>query len=222
MRSIRRLRLGDGRNTGPLLFIADLATIESADEQQLGTTLDDAERQRRDALDHDRAQRLFAVSHGLMRHAAASCLGLPLDQVRIDGEIGMKPRLSHPAAALDLSMSHSGGLAACAVTTSGCIGVDLEAPRPGRPLRIAPMLAPEEQAWLARCGPEPHDALAVWTLKEAVAKAIGQGLRLDFASFAVAVDPPSMLRPPPEHAGNWRLWQMTIAAAPLAVAWLDQ
>ena len=219
MQSVRQVRLDGQDEADLLLFIADLETIAAADEDRLEAILDVAERERRDNLELEHARRLFSISHGLMRHAVAVRLGLPLEDVSITGGIGVKPRLIEPTADLDISMSHSGRFAACAVTLGGRVGVDLEIMRDDRIRRIAPMLDAEEQAWLAEEAEDPRRAIAIWTLKEAVAKATGQGLRLDFASFSVAADPPRVLRPPPHFETGWRLWQLSHKTALVAVAW---
>ena len=74
----------------------------------------------------------------------------------------------------------SRGLAAAAVTAIGQVGVDLEPVRPVAALVLARRWFPApEAAWLAQLPPGQRDAafLALWTQKEAIAKALGTGLR---------------------------------------------
>jgi 4'-phosphopantetheinyl transferase len=84
------------------------------------------------------------------------------------------------AGGLQVSLSHSRGLAAAAVTAIGPVGVDLEPVRPVEALVLARRWFPaREAAWLARVPSGQRDAafLALWTQKEAIAKALGTGLR---------------------------------------------
>ena len=203
----------------PRLFTARLDDVGPDELDRLAATLDAAERRRRDAVLQDLARRVFELSHGLMRHAVATHLGVALDAVRLRVGIGEKPMLLAPPADLDLSLTHSGDFAACAVLARGLVGVDAEQPRPGRAPCLEGVLAPEEQAWLAAREALPDGSLMVWTIKEAVAKALGLGLRLGFDGFAVLPDPPRVIRAPAGHPGPWRLWQEDIGRTTVAVAW---
>ena len=84
------------------------------------------------------------------------------------------------AGGLRVSLSHSRMMAAAAVTAIGPVGVDLEPVRPVDALALARrwFLAPEA-AWLAWLPPGQRDEafLGLWTQKEAIAKALGTGLR---------------------------------------------
>ncbi len=84
------------------------------------------------------------------------------------------------AGGLRVSLSHSRMLAAAAVTAIGPVGVDLEPVRPVDALALARRWFPApEAAWLALLPPGQRDEafLGLWTQKEAIAKALGTGLR---------------------------------------------
>ena len=100
------------------------------------------------------------------------------------------------------------------------MGVDAEQSRLGCVLRLGDVLAAEELAWLADHAALPDASLKVWTLKEAVAKALGLGLRLGFDGFAVLPDPSRMIRAPADHPGPWHLWQEHVDRTTVAVAWV--
>jgi len=131
--------------------------------------------------------------------------------------------LSGPAEGshLHFSLSHTGGLAACLVTLHPLAGVDVEtaARRPHRNARDLSevgrmVLAPQEQAALARCPKQERQALFVrhWTLKEAYAKACGLGLGLDLttARFDLAATP-LQAHLPDDDASAWRFVQRRLA-----------
>ena len=105
-----------------------------------------------------------------------------------------------------LSLSHRAGRA-LAVVGDGCVvGCDLELLEPRSPGFVTDWLAEEEQAAVAEVRGEAL-ALAVnlrWTGKEAAAKVLREGLRLDVRDAVVT--------PEPERPGGW---------APLAVGWRD-
>lgn len=99
------------------------------------------------------------------------------------GERG-KPYLpDHPA--LHFNLSHSGGLALCALDGAP-VGADIQTVAPRRPAMVERCCAPEERAWLAERGDSWEDFALLWALKEAMVKRSGRGLTL----------PVSAIRPP--------------------------
>lgn len=106
----------------------------------------------------------------LLRHALAD-RGIRVDLGRLRFGASGKPRLERGP---DFSLSHSGGLVACAVSWQRGLGLDVERIRPlgARSLRHA--LTPEELHWASS---DPERLIRLWTAKEAVLKAAGCGLR---------------------------------------------
>ena len=92
------------------------------------------------------------------------------------------------------------------------VGVDIEAHRAVEP-RIAEISfsRAEQRALVPLTGPNWTDAFfRCWTRKEAVIKALGQGLYLDLGSFDVTLtddQPAKLLRMAPGHPAPDR-WQM--------------
>lgn len=82
---------------------------------------------------------------------------------------------SDGANAIDVSMSHSGCLAAAAITDLGAIGVDLEYSEPARSISEIANYAfgPQERRAVQMGG--AADFYRIWTLREALAKACGIG-----------------------------------------------
>jgi 4'-phosphopantetheinyl transferase len=102
-----------------------------------------------------------------------------------------RPELRPNPWQLDFNLSHTEGMIACAVTTVGICGVDVEViPEQAATVAdVAPMLAPAEQEMLAGL---PVAARAVrftelWVLKEAYLKALGTGLSRELSSFTISI-----------------------------------
>ena len=106
------------------------------------------------------------------------------------GENG-KPRLADPSATLRFNLSHSGGLAAVAVSDELEVGVDIERVKPRRNLlRLARrVLSADEAAAVEARAPEERLAAfhVAWTRREAVAKCFGVGLAAPPPDSPVAV-----------------------------------
>lgn len=131
------------------------------------------------------------LGHLLLRHMlhAAGVAGAP--QIEL-GPYG-KPRL-RMASPLEFNVSHAGQWVVCALAPTA-VGIDIERVRE-IDLRIAErFFQPAEYAALMAHAPGQRAAcfFRLWTAKEAYVKALGLGLRRDFASFGVApLDDPSM------------------------------
>lgn len=111
-----------------------------------------------------------------------------------------KPQLPAP---LQFSISHCEGLALCALSAAWPLGVDAEALGPLRAEAFRIYLTAAERDW---AGGDAARFYAVWTRKEAVAKAAGQGLEAlpALEASAAGVD----------FAGRrWRLQRLPVGAA---------
>lgn len=98
-----------------------------------------------------------------------------------------KPSLDVPVA---VSFSHCQGLIACALSTDGPVGVDVEPVGSLTAAEFPHFLGADERAW---AGDDPRRFCSLWTRKEAVVKAAGSSglaqlhavrLDRDGASFA--------------------------------------
>jgi 4'-phosphopantetheinyl transferase len=122
----------------------------------------------------------FMIARGYLRVLLGRHLGVrPQAIVFAYGERG-KPYVLSPAARIHFNVSHSGECALYVVSIRGPVGVDVECL--GRELpwrRLAQrFFSAREAAALQRLPKElqKHAFLACWTRKEALAKAIGEGL----------------------------------------------
>jgi len=127
--------------------------------------------------------------YGSKQELAASLVGYTLAKSLIrfrfhrEGELkrsqGGKPFLDAPGWEGDFSVSHSGGVVAVAVTSSGKIGVDVEKVRPVMEELIPECLAEgEREEWREAVTEESRRGLffRYWTLKEAYLKYTGAGI----------------------------------------------
>ena len=139
----------------------------------------------------EKDRRLYLVARAMLRTVLSGCLKCdPRGLVFRRNGYG-KPFLAGPAGSpLQFNLSHSGGLAVCAVTLDHEIGVDVEdRERRVEELELARrFFAPAEAGAL-----EPLPAVVrrdaffrYWTLKEAYIKARGMGLSMPLESFIVS------------------------------------
>ncbi len=118
----------------------------------------------------------------LLAQAAAAEWGLfPLPDIA--RHPGGKPYLlDHPS--LHFNLSHSGGLALCALDAAP-VGVDIQVIKPLRPALPRRVCSPEELDWL-EAQPDLWSSFALlWALKESRVKESGQGLTVSIPGIRV-------------------------------------
>lgn len=126
----------------------------------------------------------------------ASYLDVPESAIALDEDSRGKPHLANSAntrgggAVFEFNWSHSGGYALVALSRRGAVGVDIE--RLGKNLRAIEIAqrffdAGEADA-LATLDPgaRDHAFIGLWCAKEAVLKAIGEGLSFGLARLVFA------------------------------------
>lgn len=131
----------------------------------------------------DRAAHVAA--HGLLRALLASH---GATDPRFLRDRWGKPELQAPCGGLRCNLTHTRDLVAAAVALIDDVGVDAETTDPAIDVAglAARFFAPAEAAML-RALPQVEQASAfcrVWTLKEAILKAIGRGLSMPLDAFA--------------------------------------
>ena len=158
------------------------------------SVLSDDEREQYGRFHFARDARDYAAAHALLRLTLSRYDDLAPERWRFDKDAGGKPFLVDPGALFraSVSLSHAHGMVACAVTTEGDVGVDVE--RTDRAVNVdgiaARFFAPAEAAHLERLDGEARRSrfFDLWTLKEALVKALGTGLAASLASLAFTVD----------------------------------
>jgi 4'-phosphopantetheinyl transferase len=141
----------------------------------------------------ERDRRAYRAAHALLRLALSRKAGVPPETWRFRTEAGGRPEIagSEQRFGLRFSLSHTAGLAVCAVTAGSAIGVDAEGFGPRTPLEVATRhFAERERGDVAALPAErqPERFTEYWTLKEAFLKATGLGITypLDRISFTLA------------------------------------
>lgn len=157
----------------------------------------------------------FVIARGALRHILARYLGVEPAALRFTYNPYGKPALLAvtPTTPLTFNLSHSGELALLAVTRYAAVGIDIEQQKSGLAFleMAAQQFAPLEYETLQSL-PAALQAAAFyrgWVRKEAFIKAVGLGLSLGLARFAVTLAPaeaPLFLQLPAEYAaGHWHL-----------------
>ena len=191
---------------GPVVFSLKIADIVEDVWPILHDCLPPDERCRADAFHHGADRQSFIAAHALLRLSLIRILG-PHPAAFVANAYG-KPCFAadHPCADIGFNISHSRGMVAVGIARGAAIGVDTE-PLDRLDQRdmavITRWLSPVEQSRVAACGEAERAAclLDLWTLKEAVIKATGQGLSLELASFSIDPDRLSVTG----LAGTWQL-----------------
>ena len=151
--------------------------------------------------------------------------GIAARDLRFQTTESGKPVLEPAQAPPDLhfSLTHTRGLAACAVGCPHALGIDAEAWRVPAPIELAARHFARSEALLvaAQAPAQRHSTFyRLWTLKEAYLKATGCGLKTPLDRFAFSLDPVSVVVPPPDNASSWyfaELWSGPTHSLALAV-----
>lgn len=154
---------------------------------RLAELLSEDERARAARFVFERDQKRFVVARGRMREHLASIVGQRPHALAFAVSAHGKPSLAEGGVSFNLS--HSGGLAALGIARGHEIGVDLEEERPLKEDIAGRFFSPREVAAL-KAMPEREQLRAFyrcWTRKEAIVKAIGEGLSHALNTFDVTL-----------------------------------
>jgi 4'-phosphopantetheinyl transferase len=177
--------------------------------------LSDGERARADRLIAPVLGARFTLARAALRRILGAVTGRdPAALTFTTGPHG-KPHLAHGAPPFNLS--HSGDFAAIAVSPGPEVGIDIERIDPRRATAdlAARCFTPVENAALAATPEgEPRTAafFRIWSRKEAVIKALGEGLTCPLDSFDVSAAPGEArllaLRRPGATPAAWTLFAL--------------
>ncbi len=139
--------------------------------------------------------------------AIASYLDIPADFQALAG-IEIRPASSgapeafvlNVPAPIAISLSHSTGMAICALAPCGVeLGCDMELIEPRSDAFVADYFAPEEHELIAHTAPAVRSLVLalLWSGKESALKALRQGLRLDTRDVIVSFPEDGLISPAP-------------------------
>lgn len=181
--------------TGDVVVLHVDLTPDTGREKKALSWLDRAERARWRRYRHARPQRQFALCRAALRAVLCERLGCRNEQLAFGASKHGKPFavLNEAPAPVSFSVSHSGRHGLIALAPSGRLGVDVEerVARHDPDGEIRTIFAPKERDELASASGDRkiHLFFALWTMKEALIKALGTGFALDMSRFEI---PPQM------------------------------
>jgi 4'-phosphopantetheinyl transferase len=187
------------------------------------------ERERADRFRFAEGKRRYTAARGQLRQILGACAGTDPARLVFAYAAHGKPRLAEPG--LEFNLAHSHALGVVAVTEQTPVGIDVEyVPRRVDLRTIAErFFAPAEAAQLLSL-PDAEQLAAFqrcWTRKEAVLKALGDGLSLPLDRFEVSLrpgEPPRVVKVAPDlKPADWALFDVAapsgyVAAGALASA----
>jgi 4'-phosphopantetheinyl transferase len=210
---------GEFQSSGPAedlvaVFYTIVPSLSSDQITSLGHFLNREERARASRFIFAKDRHLFIAAHALLRFCLSAATGDPCLRFRVD--LHGKPELDPPCGEppLRFNLSHTNGLAACALSRGHDVGIDVEEVnrRVDFQLITEKFFAADEQQLVARSMPSerPEVFYRIWTLKEAIIKGIGSGLTLPLQDFAFTLDPLSLriesnLK---EDAASWQVKEL--------------
>ena len=182
-------------------------------DPRLAGLLDDTERQRWETFRRQEDRDRFLVGAALAKAAVGEATGTDPFTITLDRTCGQcgKPHGKPAAPGAELSISHSGDKIVVAVTETTPLGVDVEQIRSTRDLEGLGRYVLSETEHAVSEG----DFFTIWTRKEAVTKATGDGLRVPFQEVIVsAADAPPRLLAWPYPEPPDTVWLRDLEAGP--------
>lgn len=194
--------------------------------------LDEEERVRWRRFLADRARREFALCRAALRVALAERLGCAADRLSFGHLEHGKPfaRVDGRRVDIGFNVSHSGRHGLIALAAHDWLGIDVEERVPRRDLEGIGSLVygPAERRLLASAegNEKVHLFFRLWSMKEALIKAIGTGFSLNPSRFEV---PEAMLRGarsslfrfPHDPSASWRLMDLGESRFAAAMAYRE-
>lgn len=197
------------------LWRASLA-LDSTLYHQLVSTLTPDERQRAERFYRQEHQSRFVACRAFLRAILGHYLDRAPEQIQFCYGSHGKPAIEQSinSLGLEFNLSHSENIALYAIALHHRTGIDLEAIRPVSDLEQLSkrFFAPQEHLAIQSLPVDErlHGFFQYWTLKEAVLKAVGDGLsKLEEVEVAIADGSVQLIQLGAESLpiGVWSLWQ---------------
>ncbi len=192
----------------PRIIVRCLATADADLDGDLAL-LDEHERAAAQRLRFDEDRADYIAAHGLRRRLLAEVLHRPAHGLRfVQDKVRGKPRLHGIAReSVDFNLTHARGLSACVVGLACMVGIDAEPAQRHIDDEVLSLYAAARELQPPTPLASSAARLSLWTLKEALVKAVGEGLDIDLRQLHVSLDPPRLLLAPAEMgpAHDWHL-----------------
>jgi len=195
-----------------------MARLNAGPEEvrSLRARLCDAERQRAGRFRFERDRRRFIVARARLRELLAARLGVPPEALELAYGKNGKPGLTQRYAdsGWRFNVAHCDDVALYAFSRDSDIGVDIEAIRAVREADgiAARFFSRHENETYAALSlrDKPLGFLNCWTRKEAVVKALGDGLSMPLDGFDVSLAPgePAQILRIESRYGDGRGWRL--------------
>lgn len=174
------------RMLGEAHAVLALAAVPPAAREigALEALLSGAERHRAGSMHHHR-RREFVAGRALARALLSELLAISPAEVGITlGRWGRPQLAPEHGSRVSFSLAHAGGHVAAALSFAGSVGADVEPIRPPPGGAVAWSCTAEERQLLRETPVAARDEafLHLWTVKEALVKAVGLGMRRRFTS----------------------------------------
>lgn len=199
---------------GPVLFVSHTAAWDPEAIRRFFATLSREERGRAASVRDVRSRASYVLAHGLLRLLLARVARTAPSEIAIDVERNRRPWVRFPPdlRPVTVSLSHTLGVVAVALSIENLVGVDVEEIKPeasDSEVARSVFSQREYQEWI-RCTGESRSAefFRLWTLKEAVLKAAGIGLAVNPAEVDTSLDPTPHLRAIPRRLGRPDAWTL--------------
>jgi 4'-phosphopantetheinyl transferase len=179
------------------IWRVDLAAAQISEPNPNGfwNTLSPDEKERAEKFHFERDRNHFVASHGVLRDILSRFTSRAPSKLEFVYNPQKKPSFATGSEFenIHFNLSHSHGIALCAVTTIGAVGVDLEKIQNSLKLvdTAGKIFGDGEISIFQSLPPEIQEIafLNCWTRKEAYLKAVGVGLQIDPRSFRVSFIP---------------------------------
>jgi len=184
------------------------------------------ERKRADRFRFEIHRNRFIVGRGLLRVILGEYCDIPPERLRFNYGLHGKPELITPAegarrggGALRFNLAHTEGIGVLAVTQTGPVGVDVEQVRRLQEFSelVSRFFSAREAAEFSKLPWEQQPAafFNLWTRKEALLKATGEGIAHSLDRVEVSFlpgEPARVLSLPAEPwaGGDWSLVELAI------------
>jgi 4'-phosphopantetheinyl transferase len=162
----------------------------------------------------------FVVGRGLLRVILGRYCDLPPERLRFNYGPNGKPELTpgkgarHTGGALHFNLAHSEGVGVLAVTQTGPVGVDVEQVRRLREFKelVGQFFSVREKAEFLKLEwhQQPAAFFNLWTRKEALLKATGEGIAHSLNRVEVSFLPgePARVLSLPAEQWTWCEWSL--------------